>query len=170
VLASLETLLFGSFLGITRSQVGVLLGVAIALLAFFAAAGRPLLYASLDEAGARARGVPVRALHVAFLLVLALAVASTAQITGVLLVFALLVAPAAAARELTARVAAGLALSAAIALGVTWVGLGLAYFTNHSLGFFVTTLAFAVYAAARVGRAVGARLRRPLRRRSFGAG
>jgi len=123
------------------------------VLAFFAIAGRPLLFSSIDDLVARAGGVPVRALETAFLLVLGLAVASTAQITGVLLVFALLIAPAAAAQQLTARIGLGLALSVAIALLVTWVGLGLSYFTDYSVGFFVTTLAFAVYLAARAARA-----------------
>ncbi len=148
ILESLESLLFGSFLGITRGQVETLLGVGAFTLLFFAIAGRPLFSTSIDEAVARARGVPVRLLHVAFLLVLGLSVAATAQITGVLLVFALLVAPAAAAQQLTARITLGLALTVVIALGVTWVGLGLAYFTDYSAGFFVTTLAFGIYAAA----------------------
>jgi zinc/manganese transport system permease protein len=153
VLESLESLLFGSFLGITTTQVTVLLAVALGTLAFFAVAGRPLLTSSIDELVARAGGVPVRALEIAFLLVLGLAVAATAQITGVLLVFALLVAPAAAAQQLTARIGLGIALSVAIALLVTWVGLGLSYFTDYSVGFYVTTLAFGVYLAARIARA-----------------
>jgi zinc/manganese transport system permease protein len=144
VLENLESLLFGSFLGITRGQVETLLAVGICTLAFFAVAGRPLLYASIDEPLAQARGVPVRLLHVAFLLVLGLAVAATAQITGVLLVFALLVAPAAAARELTPRIGLGLMLSVVLAVTVTWVGLGLAYFTDRSSGFTVTTVAFGI--------------------------
>lgn len=148
VLENLESLLFGSFLGITVGQVESLLGVAVGTLLFFALVGRPLLYSSLDEGVAQARGVPVRALHVGFLIVLGFAVASTAQITGVMLVFALLVAPAAAARQLTARVSMGLALSVVIALLVTWLGLTLSYFTNDSVGFFVTSLAFGVYALA----------------------
>jgi zinc/manganese transport system permease protein len=158
VLADLESLLFGSFLGITRSQVETLLAVGIGTLAFFAIAGRPLLYASVDEALARAHGVPVRLLHVAFLLVLGLAVAATAQITGVLLVFALLVAPAAAARQVTARIGLGLALTTVIGLLVTWVGLGLAYFTDRSSGFYVTTLAFGIYLTTAVGRWLARRL------------
>ena len=66
----------------------------------------------------------------AFLLVLGLAVAATAQITGVLLVFALLVAPAATAQLITPRIAPSLLLSVAIGVLVTWLGLALAYFTN----------------------------------------
>jgi zinc/manganese transport system permease protein len=148
VLEDLESLLFGSFLGITETQVATLLGVAFAALVFFALVGRPLLYSSLDETVARARGVPVGVLHVSFLLVLGLAVAATAQITGVLLVFALLVAPAATAQQLTSRVGFGIALSVAIALAVTWLALSLSYVTNDSVGFFVTSLAFGIYALA----------------------
>src|SRR5260370_38648421 len=108
----------------------------------------------------RARKVPVRLLSVAFLLVLGLAVAATAQITGVLLVFALLVAPAATAQQITARIGAGLLLTVAIAVTITWVGLGLSYFTNHSVGFFVTSTAITLYAAARTGRTLASRGRR----------
>jgi zinc/manganese transport system permease protein len=157
VLEDLETLLFGSFLGITSGQVLTLLGVAVAMLAGLALAGRPLLLASVDEVVADARGVPVRALSVAFLVALGLAVAATAQITGALLVFALLVAPAASAQQITTRIGAGLALSVGLALAVTWVGLGVSYFTNWPLGFLITTLAFLVYVVARAGRTLVAR-------------
>jgi zinc/manganese transport system permease protein len=149
VLESLETLLFGSFLGVSRGQVLTLAIVAIVVLAALATLARPLLFASVDEAVARASGVPVTALSIAFLLLLGLTVAATAQITGALLVFALLVAPAAAAQQLTARIDLGLALSVLIGLFVTWVGLGLAYFTNRPVGFFITTIAFLAFALAR---------------------
>jgi zinc/manganese transport system permease protein len=162
VLESLETLLFGSFLGITHGQVLTLAVIAAATLAFFAIAGRALFFASVDEDVARAHGVPVRGLAIAFLLVLGLAVAATAQITGVLLVFALLIAPAAAAQQLTPRVGLGLALSVLIALVVTWLGLGLAYFTNDPVGFYITTVAFVIYILA---RGVNTLRGRPLPRR-----
>ena len=90
-----------------------LLVVAIVVLAALAVVGRPLLLASLDPEVARARGVPVRALDVGFLLMLGLAVAATSQITGALLVFALLVAPPAAAQALTPRPGLSLVLSVA---------------------------------------------------------
>jgi zinc/manganese transport system permease protein len=163
ILESLESLLFGSFLGITQTQVEALLAVGVAMLAFFAIAGRPLFYASVDEGVAQARGVPVRFLHVAFLLVLGLSVAATAQITGVLLVFALLVAPAAAAQQLTARVALGLVLSVLIALAVTWLWLALSYFTDYPVGFFVTSIAFAIYVATFGWRWFAGRAHAPLR-------
>jgi zinc/manganese transport system permease protein len=152
ILESLESILFGSFLGITHDQVLGLLGVAIATLLFFVLAGRPLLYASVDPLAARARGVPVRALEPAFLVVLGLAVAATAQITGVLLVFALLVAPAAAAQELTPRIWLGLAVTAGIGLAVVWLSLTLAYYTDYPVGFYVTSTGFAAWVAASAWR------------------
>lgn len=159
-LANLESLLFGTFLGITAAQVQTLLWVALAALAALAAVGRPLLFASLDGAVARAAGVPTRGLAVVFLLLLALAVAATAEITGALLVFALLVTPAATAQQLTARPLPGLALSVALALAVTWLGLGIAYFSPYPVGFWVTSLSFATYVGVRAAKAILAR-RRP---------
>jgi len=152
LLNGIDALLFGTFLGVSNDQVVTLVCVAAAALVLLAAAGRPLLFASLDGEVARAAGVPVRALSLGFLLLLGLAVGATSQITGALLVFALLVAPAAAAQQLTARPLAGLLLSVALGLVVTWLGLALAYFSIYPAGFFITSLAFAVYVAARLVR------------------
>jgi zinc/manganese transport system permease protein len=148
-LGGVDSLLFGSFLGITTTQVAVLAAVAVAALGTLAVIGRPLLFASVDGAVAAGRGVPVRALSAAFLVLLGAATAGVSQITGTLLVFALLVMPAATAQRLTARPAASLALAAAIALAVTWTGLTAAYFTPYPIGFCVTTPAFALYVLVR---------------------
>jgi zinc/manganese transport system permease protein len=157
VLEGLDTLLFGTFLGIDRNQVLTLGIVAIVVLAALAVLGRPLLLASLVPEVARARGIPVRALDVGFLLILGLAVAATSQITGALLVFALLVAPPAAAQALTPRPVLSLVLSVSFALLVTWVGLAISYYSIYPLGFFISSLAFALYAVARLARHVGGR-------------
>jgi zinc/manganese transport system permease protein len=157
VLGDLENLLFGSLLGVSDGEVLLLVTVAAATIAALAALGRPLLFASVDADVAAARGVPVRALSLAFLLLLGLAVAATSQITGVLLVFALLVAPAAGAQALTARPLASLALTVALGLLVVWLGLGIAYFSVYPAGFFVATVAFAIYLLCRLlaqGRAL----------------
>jgi zinc/manganese transport system permease protein len=154
VLASYESVLFGSYLGITGGQVLALAAIAAGALAFLAVVGRPLLFASVDGAVARASGVPTRALGVGFLVALGLAVAATAQITGVLLVFALLVAPAATAQLVTPRVGAGLALSVALGIVTVWLGVALAYATDFPIGFFITSVATSFYALARAGRAL----------------
>jgi len=157
LLSGLDSLLFGTFLGITSGQVDALLVVAVLALALTALAARPLLFASLDPGVARASGVPVGLLGVGFLLVLGLAVAETSQITGALLVFALLVTPAATAQVLTSRPWLGIALSMGLALAVTWVGLTLAFFSVYPVGFYVTSLSFGLYVAVRVVRAIGVR-------------
>jgi zinc/manganese transport system permease protein len=160
VLEQLETLLFGTFLGIDRGQVLTLAVVAIAVLAALAVVGRPLLLSSLDPEAARARGVPVGLLDVGFLLILGLTVAATSQITGALLVFALLVAPPAAAQALTPRPGLSLVLSVLFALLVIWLGLGISYFSIYPLGFFVTSFGFALYVAAKLAHRAAAALRR----------
>jgi zinc/manganese transport system permease protein len=145
LLNGLDSLLFGTFLGITDSQVLTLLAISAVALIVLGAIARPLLFASVDADVARASGVPVAALSTGFLLLLGLAVAATSQITGALLVFALLVTPAATAQLITPRPGLSLALSAAIALLVTWLGLAIAYFSIYPVGFYVTSLSFGLY-------------------------
>jgi zinc/manganese transport system permease protein len=150
ILSGTETLLFGTFLGVTQGQVVTLLIIAVVALALLAFGARPLLFSTVDRELARASGIPVGTLDVLFLLLLALAVAATSQITGVLLVFAVLVAPPAAAQQLTSRPLAGLLLGIAFALLVVWLGLAAAYFSPWPVGFYTTTFAFAVYVIARL--------------------
>ncbi len=149
VLGDLEALLFGNLLGVSDGEVIVLASVAATTLVALATLGRPLLFASVDGDVAAARGVPVRALSFAFVMLLGLAVAATSQITGVLLVFALLVAPAASAQAVTARPLASIALTLLLGLLIVWLGLGLAYFSVYPAGFFVAVVAFAIYVIAR---------------------
>ncbi|MHA6758937.1 metal ABC transporter permease [Streptacidiphilus sp. PAMC 29251] len=165
-----QSLLFGSFLGITSAQVVTLAVVGVVTLACLAAIGRPLLFASVDPQVAAGRGVRVRLLSTLFLVLLGAATAEAAQITGALLVFALLVLPAATAQRLTARPGLGLALSVLIGFAVTWLGLIAAFYWPYPLGFFVTSFAFAAFLAATAVRALGgARPLRAARPRPLGA-
>jgi zinc/manganese transport system permease protein len=163
--------LFGTILGISDGDVAITLGVAVLSLAALAVMGRPLVFATVDPDVAEARGVRVQALSIAFLVILALAIAITVQIVGTLLIFALLVAPAASALQLTARPLRALGVSVVLSLAFTWMGLALAYLTDLPVGFFITTLAFAVYVLIRAVKGLldlrGGRL--SLRRPSFAA-
>ncbi len=156
-LSGLNDLLFGTIIGVTDDQVLVLLIAGVIALLVLAALARPLLFASVDPDVAGARGVPVRLVGAAFLVLLGVAAAGTSQVTGSLLVFALLVAPAAAASRLTARPALGVLLSVVLALAVTWVGEAIAYFSPYPIGFWVTTLAFAVFLLASAYRSAADR-------------
>jgi zinc/manganese transport system permease protein len=150
VLGDLESLLFGDLFGVSDGQVQLLCVVMAVVLALLALLARPLLFSSVDPEVAAARGVPVRALSLAFLLLLGLTVGATSQITGVLLVFTLLVAPAASAQALTARPLLSLSLTVVLGLAIVWLGLGIAYFSIYPPGFFVATVAFALYVLARL--------------------
>jgi zinc/manganese transport system permease protein len=163
-LDSLTGLLFGSFLGVSDGQVVVLVTVAAVVVAAMAVLGRPLLFSGVDEAVAAARGVPARAVGTAFLLLLGVTAAEASQVTGVLLVFALLVMPAAAAQQVTCRPGPGTALAAAIGVGTVWLGLGAAFYSTLPVGFTITTAGFAAYVAAAGGRAAITRWGRPGRR------
>jgi zinc/manganese transport system permease protein len=122
--------------------------------AFTLLLARPLLFASLDPSVARGRGLPVRLLGVAFLVLVGVDAAEATQAVGALLLLGLLAAPAGAAQRLTADPYVALGLSAALALAATWVGLTLAYLIpSLPPSFAVIALATLIYLAATlVGR------------------
>jgi zinc/manganese transport system permease protein len=140
-------LLFGNILGVDAATVWTLLLLGIAAIAALAAISRPLLFASLQPELAEAKGVSLRTVSVLFLAVVALAVAQCAQIVGVLLVFALMVGPAAAAQRITTRFWHGIALSVALALVEAWFGLVLAFVTDWPTSFWITALSGSIYLA-----------------------
>ena len=152
-----NALLFGSFLGITSAQVLILAVVAVVVLGALWTIGRPLLFASVDPDVALARGVPVRLLGAVFLVLLGATVAEVGQITGVLLIFALLVLPPATAQHLSSRPLPGLALSVGFGLVTVWVALFVAFYSDYPVGFWLTTISFALYVLVRAGVAVKSR-------------
>ena len=152
------SVLFGSILSITPQQAAVTSAASLATAAVMLAIARPLLLLTVDHDVAVARGVPARALSSLFLVLLAATVAVSVQAVGALLIFALLVTPAATAQRLTARPWAAMALSAAVALASVWGGLVLAYYVDLPPSFFIVALASALYLASgvRVPRALPA--------------
>lgn len=153
------SVLFGDLLAISSAQVAFIFAVAVAALVVLGAIYRPLIFASVDAEMAAARGVPVRGLGVLFMVLLALTVAMSVRVVGVLLIFSLLVAPAATAQVLTARPARAIVASVAIAVASVWGGLLLAYQVPWPPSFFITTLSFVAYLTGRwlMSRAAGAR-------------
>jgi zinc/manganese transport system permease protein len=157
--ANVYNVLFGNVLGISDTDVGIIAWSTLVLVAIFLLIARPLFFASIDPDVAAARGVPVRALAFGYLMLLALVVAVAVQIVGVLLIFALLVTPAAIAQDVTTRPAVAATVAVALALVFTWLGLAVGYFTPYPVGFFITTFAFGTYALVRGGRFVLVRMR-----------
>ena len=141
-------LLFGNVLGVDSSALFALMALAVVTLTALAAVFRPLIFASLQPELAEARGLPVRFVSALFLAIVAVAVALCAQIVGVLLVFTLMVGPAAAATNLTRRLMPAVALSAALALAEAWGGLTLAFYTDWPTSFCITALSGMVFFGA----------------------
>jgi zinc/manganese transport system permease protein len=138
-------ILFGNVLGVDTQTVWALSVLTVVSLSALAFISRPLLFATLAPELAEARGVSLRRVAIPFLLIVAIAVAEAAQVVGVLLVFALMVAPAATALRLTARVGWGVALAVALALGETWAGIALAYGTDWPTTFCIVAVSCSGY-------------------------
>jgi len=138
-------LLFGNLLGVSADMLWDMVALGALSLAGLAAISRPLLFATLEPELAEAKGVSLRLVSVLFLIIVAVAVAEAAQVVGVLLVFALMVGPAAAALRLTSRLGRGVALAALLGLGETWLGIALAYVTDWPPSFWIVLLSCSVY-------------------------
>jgi zinc/manganese transport system permease protein len=141
-------ILFGNLLGVSVGTLWGLSGLGVLSLVALAVVSRPLLFATLEPELAEAKGVSLRLLSVLFLAIVAVAVAEAAQVVGVLLVFALMVGPAAAAQRLTARLGPGVALAVILAVAETWSGIALAYLTDWPTTFWIVLLSCLVYFAS----------------------
>jgi zinc/manganese transport system permease protein len=151
-------LLFGEILGISATDVAITLVAGVVTLAALIAIYRPLLFSSVDDDLASAKGVPVTALSIVFMAILAVAVTEAVQVVGVLLIFALIVTPAAIAVRFTSRPMVAIATGIGLALAFTWAGLTISYYSPHPVSFFITSLAFATYVAVRLSEPIRRRL------------
>ncbi|MCV7445298.1 metal ABC transporter permease [Mycobacterium paraense] len=144
--STVTNVLFGNLLAISDSQ---LVSFGILLLVLGLSVGvvyRPLLFASVNALVAEAKGVPVRALSMLFMALLGVTVSMAVQAVGTLLLFALVVTPAATAIMLTPRPARAMAASTAISLSAVWLGLGASAMFNLPPSFPVVTIACAIWA------------------------
>ncbi|MFD0352597.1 metal ABC transporter permease [Streptomyces sp. NPDC127110] len=143
-------ILTGQIIAVDTPQMAWLLGTSVVVLAALVFLWRPLTFASVDPEVAEARGLPVRTLSLAFMLVLGLAVALCVQIVGALLVLALLVTPAAAAARVTASPVLLPVLSVAFALVAMEGGILLALGSTIPISPYVTTISFFIYLGCRL--------------------
>jgi zinc/manganese transport system permease protein len=119
--------LFGSIFGISGGQAVTVAAVSVGAILVLAGIARPLLFVSLDEAVAAARGMPVRLLGVGFLVLVGIVCAQSVQAVGGLLLLGLVAAPAGAAHRLTSRPFLGMAISGLIGVAAMWAGLAASY-------------------------------------------
>ncbi|GGG58299.1 metal ABC transporter permease [Sinomonas atrocyanea] len=139
-------LLTGQIVAVNTVQLQVLAVTAAAVIAVLLAVWRPLTFASVDPEMAHARGVPVRALSILFMVVLGVSVALSLQVVGALLVLALLITPAAAALKVTSAPRLVLLLSVLFATAATVGGIMLALGGRLPISPYITTLSFLIYA------------------------
>ena len=144
------SILFGQILGVSWGDVGLVALLSLLVVVAVSVIYRPLLFVSIDAQSAASRGLSARKLSLAFLLLLAVTTVVAIQVVGVLLVFSLLVAPAAAAEVITNRPLRALALSSALALASAWLGLFFGVWLGGPVSFWITALSSVSYLAARL--------------------
>jgi zinc/manganese transport system permease protein len=140
-----NAILFGNLLGVSRQTlqwmflIGTLSIVALGIIS------RPLLFASLDPELAEAKGLSLKRISILFFLIIAIAVTQASQVVGVLLVFTLLIGPAATALRLTREIGTGIALSIFLGLITVWSGIVLGYITDWPISFWISSISLLFY-------------------------
>ncbi len=143
------SILFGEVLGISTAEVAFTFWSSVGVLLVLLLIYRPLLFASLDEDVAEAKGLPLLLLNLAFMIILAVAISFAVQIIGVLLIFALMVTPAAIAVRLTSRPLTAVIAAVVVAVTAVWAGLFVALWTNYPASFFIVGIIFVEYVFVR---------------------
>jgi zinc/manganese transport system permease protein len=143
------SILFGEILGISWNSVVITFAISLVILAVAAVVYRPLLFASIDEEVAEAKGMRTTLLGVIFMVLLAASVSIAIQVVGVLLIFALMVVPAAIAIRLAKKPVYAITISVLVALGATWSGLIIAFYEPYPVSFFITSIVFVLYLLVR---------------------
>lgn len=139
------SILFGEILGVSASDVLLILIVGLVILLAIAVVYRPLLFASLDEDVAEAKGMSMLLIGIIFMLLVAVATSIAVQVVGVLLIFSLMVTPAAIAQRLTKKPRTAIMISVIVALIATWLGLFIAFYEPYPVSFFITSIVFVLY-------------------------
>ncbi|NLI26102.1 MAG: metal ABC transporter permease [Acetobacter sp.] len=138
-------LLFGNVFGINQQTLQILAGTVLAGLIGLGTIGRPLLFASLQPELAEARGVPVQLVSTCFMAMAGLATAICTEVTGVLLVFTLMIGPGATALRLGLNPVTGLCTSAILAIAEAWGGLTISWYTDAPVSFCIAALSAAIF-------------------------
>jgi len=142
---AVTNVLFGNLLAISPDQLVTFAAFTAVLLVVLATIARPLTFASVNPHVAEAKGVPVRALGVAFMVLLALVITMAVQVVGTLLLFGLVVTPSATALAITARPALVAIIGTGIGLASVIGGLVLSAMFNLPPSFFIVTIAFVTW-------------------------
>lgn len=146
--SSASSALFGNLLTITRMQSFQTAIIGASVLLLLSIFGRRLLFISVDERVAKANGIS-SLVSLMYLLLLAIVVAITSQITGTLLVLTLLVFPAATVQQFCTSPQRSIAATVALGLTIVWLGLAIGYFFDMPIGFVLTVIGGTLYLATK---------------------
>jgi zinc/manganese transport system permease protein len=143
--STMTNVLFGNLLAITGEQLIVFAALLAVVAITVGVVYRPLLYSSINSSVAQAKGIPVGALSLVFMVLLALTVTMAIQAVGTLLLFALVITPAATAIALTPRPVLAVAISTGLAVACVWLGLIASAMFNAPPSFLIVTIVTAVW-------------------------
>lgn len=138
-------ILFGNLLGVSSQDlklIAILVGLCLFVMSIIS---RPLLFTSLEPELAEAKGIPQTKLAIAILLITAVTVTLASQVVGILLVFTLLIGPAAIALQWSKSFWRGVVISLTIGVTTVWLSLFLAYITDWPVSFWVSLLMLVGY-------------------------
>lgn len=138
-------ILFGNLLGVSNQDIKIMFWLVLLSLSAMCLITRPLLFASLEPELAEAKGISLTGLSISFIVILAIAVTLASQVVGVILVFTLLIGPAAIALQWANGFWSGISLSVFIAVSIVLVGMNLSYLTDWPISFWISALTFFAY-------------------------
>ena len=141
----LASFLFGNVLGVTTEDIWASVVVGVIVVGLVLAFYRPLLITAFDRVGARAMGFPVFWLDLLLLILVSLTIVVSLSAVGNILVLAMLVTPAAAARFLTDRLPVMMGVSAAIGVVSGVVGLFVSYHAGLAAGGMIVLVATGLF-------------------------
>ena len=144
------SILFGQVVGIDNAQVLLTFETAIPVLLLLGLLYRQLIFSSLDEEVAEAKGMHTMALGFIFMLALAVTISVAVTVIGVLLIFALTVTPAAVGIRLATRPLNAVLISVGVALFATWAGIFIGFYEVEPTSFFIVTIVFIIYVVVRI--------------------
>lgn len=143
-------ILFGNILSVSTEELIFMFYLTILCLLAMSIIAKRLLFTSLDPVLAEAKGISLFRLSLIFTLMMAVAVTLASQIVGIILVFTLVIGPAAIAIQLSRHFWVGLSLSILLSILVVWISISLSFYTDWPIPFWITTIVFILYLISRM--------------------
>lgn len=145
---SVMTILVGNILTVSLEQIYVLFGLAVFTVILLGFIARPLFISSIDPTFAESKNISNKLLSILLFICISITVSMACQVVGILLVFSLLIGPAAIATQWVDGFYKPIVLSCVISVMTVWLGIVAAYYIDVPISFFITTIICALYIAS----------------------